>query len=301
MDLFNSLIKKTVPYLPKWFSKPFAKPYVAGETIDEALNNVSKLNQKGFRATLDILGEHVQSSSIAKKITERYCAIYQCINDKNLNCTISVKPSHVGLDISYEEALRNLMFIASKAKELNNFLRIDMENSDLTDHTFDLFNQCKQVTVNVGVAVQAYLRRSVNDIHNLADDNFNARICKGIYNEHSSIAFQNNVNIKNNFLEMAKIMAERGSFVGFATHDQELIDELLKWIKTENISKSKFEFQTLYGVPMEGRLESLINQGYNVRIYVPFGPDWFDYSIRRLKENPDIAKYVMKNFFKNGL
>ena len=154
MNLFNSFIKKTVPYLPKWFSQPFAKPYVAGETVEEALENVSKINEKGYNATLDILGEHVHSSQFAKNITEQYCTLYQHINDKNLKCTISVKPSHVGLSISYQEALKNLKLISSKAKELGNFLRIDMENSDLTDQTFDLLNECKQITQNVGVAIQ---------------------------------------------------------------------------------------------------------------------------------------------------
>ena len=300
MKLFDIFIKKTIPYLPKWFSQPFAKPYVAGETVEEALEKVSKLNQKGYHATLDILGEHVYSSQIAKNITEQYCTLYQLINDKNLKCTISVKPSHVGLSISYQDALKNLKLISSKAKELENFLRLDMENSDLTDKTFDLLNECKKITQNVGVAIQAYLRRSLKDLHRLADTNFNARICKGIYNEHSLIAFKDRTDIKNNFMAMAKILVKKGSFAGFATHDQELIDELINWVESKNIPKDKFEFQTLYGVPMNGRLESLIKNGYNVRIYVPFGPDWFDYSIRRLKENPDIAKYVLKNFLKNG-
>ena len=127
MNLLDSLIKKTVPYLPKWFSKLFASPYVAGETVEEALMNVSKLNRKGFQATLDILGEHVYSPSIASNITEQYCTLYQRINDKNLNCTISVKPSHVGLNISYQEALKNFKLISNKAKDFGNFLRIDME------------------------------------------------------------------------------------------------------------------------------------------------------------------------------
>ena len=121
-----------------------------------------------------------------------------------------------------------------------------------------------------------------------------------IYKEDSLVAFTNRSDIKSNFMSMAKSMAKKGSFAGYATHDQELIDELLSWIKSDKIPNEQFEFQTLYGVPMNGRLEDLINKGYSVRVYVPFGPDWFDYSIRRLKENPDIAKYVMKNFFKNG-
>jgi len=174
-----------------------------------------------------------------------------------------------------------------------------MESSDLTDQTFKLLNECKYTTKNIGVAIQAYLFRSLEDINTLADSDFNARICKGIYKEDSSVAFSNRSDIKNNFMSMAKSMVKKGSFAGYATHDQELIDELLNWIQTEKIPKEQFEFQTLYGVPMNGRLEDLINEGYTVRIYVPFGPDWFDYSIRRLKENPDIAKYVLRNFFRN--
>ena len=300
MNLFNSLIIKTVPHLPKWFTKPFAKPYVAGETTPEALKKVAELNQNGFKATLDILGEHVISSNLAKNITNQYCNLYQQINEGKLNCTISVKPSHIGLNISYSEALGNMKLISNKAKDLDNFLRIDMESSDLTDQTFKLLNECKKITKNIGVAMQAYLFRSLEDINTLADSEFNARICKGIYKEDSSVAFSNRSDIKNNFMLMAKNMVKKGSFAGYATHDQELIDELLNWIQTEKIPKEQFEFQALYGVPMNGRLENLINDGYTVRIYVPFGPDWFDYSIRRLKENPEIAKYVLKNFFKNG-
>ena len=300
MNLFNSFIIKTVPHLPKWFTKPFAKPYVAGETTQEALKNVAELNQNGYKATLDILGEHVISSNLAKNITNQYCNLYQQISDEKLNCTISVKPSHIGLNISYFEALENMELISKKAKDLDNFLRIDMESSDLTDQTFKLLNECKRITKNIGVAMQAYLFRSLEDIDTLADSDFNARICKGIYKEDSSVAFSNRSDIKNNFMSMAKSMFKKGSFAGYATHDQELIDELLNWIQTEKIPKEQFEFQALYGVPMNGRLENLINDGYTVRIYVPFGPEWFDYSIRRLKENPEIAKYVLKNFFRNG-
>lgn len=289
---------RTVSYLPKSFAKPFAKPYVAGETIEEALSNVKILNQKGFCATLDILGEHVTSKTFAKNITQQYCGLYQQINDYKLDCTISVKPTHIGLNISYAEALENLTLISKKASELHNFLRIDMESSKYTEQTFGLLVDCKKITKNVGVAMQAYLLRSLKDIDKLANTEFNARICKGIYKENSSVSYKTKMDINNNFMLMAKKMAKKGSFAGYATHDQELIDELLDWIQTERIPSEQFEFQTLYGVPMEGRLEKLIRNGYKVRIYVPFGPDWFDYSVRRLKENPNIAKYVLKNFFK---
>ena len=298
MSIFNSIITTTAPYLPKWFTKPFAKPYVAGETVEEALHSVLVENQKGFRATLDILGEHVAESDLARNITEQYCQLYHSIKDQQLDCTISVKPTHIGLDISFAEALRNLQQIAKKAKELHNFLRIDMENSDFTDLTFDLLAECKKISSDVGIAIQAYLYRSLDDINKLANPGFNARICKGIYKEKLSIAFDEREDIQKNFQLMAKHMARKGSFAGYATHDQELIDKLLSWIKAEKISSELYEFQVLYGVPMDGRLEELIKDGHNVRIYIPFGPDWFDYSIRRLKENPSIAKYVIKNLFK---
>ena len=298
MNLFNSIIMRTVSYLPKSFAKPFAKPYVAGETIEEALSNVKILNQKGFCATLDILGEHVKSKTFAKNITQQYCGLYQQINDHKLDCTISVKPTHIGLNISYAEALENITLISKKASELHNFLRIDMESSEYTEQTFGLLMDCKKITKNIGVAMQAYLLRSLNDIDKLANTEFNARICKGIYKENPSISYKTKMDINNNFMLMAKKMAKKGSFAGYATHDQELIDKLLDWIQTERIPSEQFEFQTLYGVPMEGRLENLIRNGYRVRIYVPFGPDWFDYSVRRLKENPNIVKYVLKNFFK---
>ena len=299
MSIFNSIITTTAPYLPKWFTKPFAKPYVAGETVEEALHSVLVENQKGYRATLDILGEHVTESDVARNITEQYCQLYHSINEQQLNCTISVKPTHIGLDISFAEALRNLQQITKKAKELHNFLRIDMENSDVTDLTFDLLTECKKISGDTGIAMQAYLYRSLDDINKLANPGFNARICKGIYKENLSIAFDGRKDIQKNFQLMAKHMASKGSFAGYATHDQELIDKLLNWIKTEKISSELYEFQVLYGVPMDGRLEDLIKDGHNVRIYIPFGPDWFDYSIRRLKENPNIAKYVIKNLFKS--
>jgi proline dehydrogenase len=137
----------------------------------------------------------------------------------------------------------------------------------------------------------------LDDIQHLANGHFNSRICKGIYKEPDSIAFQDREDISDNYLNMAKAMAKCQSYAGYATHDQELIVRLLDWIESENISPDLFEFQVLFGVPMNGRLESLLEAGYKVRIYVPYGPDWFDYSVRRLKENPSFAKYALQNFF----
>lgn len=298
MVILDSIITKCLPFLPKWFARPFSKPYVAGETIEEALLNVKELNLRGLSATVDILGEHVEDIQIAGEITSKYCAIYEEIDKKSLDCTISVKPTHIGLNISLSEAVANMLSIVKKASEFGNFLRIDMENSNHTEQTFSIYKECKNVYDNVGVAIQAYLFRSENDIETLGNDQFNSRICKGIYKESKTIAYQNRVDIRNNFLLLAKTMARKGSFCGYATHDQILIDQILDWVSNEKISKHLFEFQVLFGVPMDGRLDKLIQDGYKVRVYVPFGPDWFDYSVRRLKENPNIAGYVLSNLFK---
>ena len=170
----------------------------------------------------------------------------------------------------------------------------------MDSHYLWLTNYCKSYYSNVGIVLQAYLFRSLNDIELLSSKDFNSRICKGIYKESNLIAIQDHKLINKNFIKMAKAMFSAGSYSGFATHNQSLIDDLLLWIQKEHIPKNRFEFQVLYGVPMQGRLEFLIKNGYKVRVYVPYGKEWFDYSIRRLKENPNIASYVLNNFFKKS-
>ena len=298
MSLFNSIVTSALPILPKWFAKPFARPYVAGQTEDDAVTHIRTLNEKGFSATVDILGEHVLTKEEARDITAQYCHLYDRIANESLDCNISIKPTHVGLNISLAEAMSNITTILKKAQEYENFLRIDMENSPFTDQTIEIYRHCKTIYNNVGMVIQSYLHRSIDDILFLANDQFNSRICKGIYKESEYIAYQNREEIQDNFLKLAKTMATRNAYSAFATHDQELIDRLLDWITTDKVPKDLFEFQVLYGVPMNGRLEALLGAGYKVRVYVPYGPDWFDYSVRRLKENPKIISYVLKNFFR---
>ena len=300
MPFFNYLITSTISFLPKWFAKPFSKPYVAGENANEAIKHIKILNEKGFATTVDILGEHIVNIEEAKNITKQYCDLYDLIASHSLDCNISLKPTHIGLDISLEFALSNITMILEKARQHNNFLRIDMENSDFTDLTHKIYFHCKKSYNNVGLVIQSYLHRSINDLNLLSDGNLNARICKGIYNESDKIAYKNKEQINKNFLQLAKIMAHNRSYAAYATHDQDLLDRIIDWINIENISPNLFEFQVLYGVPMSGRLEALLDSGYKVRVYVPYGPDWFDYSIRRLKENPNIAGYVLKNLFKRN-
>ena len=296
-NVLNKLLALSVPVLPKWFVELFSKSYVAGYNSKEVLSIVKDLNHKGFSTTIDILGEHVSDSDFAEKITKKYCDLYEKIYQDSIDSNISIKPSHIGLDISEKLVLNNFQKILKIAKKNSNFLRIDMESSRSTDSTFNIYKQLKSTYLETGVVLQAYLKRSLKDIESLGSHNFNARICKGIYQENSKIAIKDPKKIRANFLKMAKLMSEKKSYACYATHDQHLIDSLLDMIKKHNIDSSTFEFQVLYGVPMNGRLEEFLSLGYKVRIYVPFGPDWYDYSLRRLKENPNIAGYVLKNLF----
>ena len=295
--MINNLMASTIPLLPKWFVRFFSSPYVAGETIEKALGHVKNINNKGFSATIDILGEHVLDTNTSHVITADYCELYEKINQMSLDCNLSIKPTHLGLDLSFDTALKNFGTIINKAKENSNFLRLDMENSAQTDDTFKIYNYCKNQYAEVGIVFQAYLKRSIEDMGRLARHGFNARICKGIYKENSTIAYHDPDEIRNNYLSLVEIMIQKKAYACYATHDQYLIDRIIEIIKNRKLSNDQFEFQVLYGVPMSGRLEDMVHSGYKVREYVPFGSEWYEYSLRRLKENPDIAGYVIKNIF----
>jgi proline dehydrogenase len=298
-SIFNKFIIKITPLLPLWIVWKIAGRYVAGESISDALLVVRQLNDKGFSATVDILGEHTKSESEAGDITRDYLKIYDQIFQQGLDCNISIKPSHIGLDISNEILQSNLDKLLRKAKETHNFLRIDMESSAITDLTISLFNSCFEKYQKVGTVFQAYLYRTQTDLENLSNNgSFNFRLCKGIYTEPSAIAIQRRRKINSNFIKLLRFAFEKGIYVGIATHDLALLESAYALIKKLNISNDKFEFQVLYGVPMSGWLEKHLKNNFKVRVYVPFGMDWYAYSIRRLKENPNIAGYILKDLFK---
>ncbi len=298
MNPLNLLLAAALPIFPRWLIKPFAKPYVAGEVIAEALQHIKELNDMGFAATIDILGEHVPTVEEATAITKSYTEILTAIVDQGLDCNISIKPTHIGLDIHYDTARDNLLSLLETASKTNNFVRIDMENSHYTDASIKLYLEALINYQNVGPVIQAYLRRSQDDISRLNGTLLNARICKGIYLEPDAIALQKKAEINEQFVKLVKTILNGGGYVGIATHDLALINELENWIIENKIALDRFEFQVLYGVPMGGKLEELLSKGYKVRKYVPFGEKWFDYSVRRLKENPKIITYVIKNLFK---
>ena len=276
-----------------------AQRYVAGESSQEALKIVQGLNENGYSVTLDILGEHSKNKPEAQSITNEYSDLYENIHNQKLDCNISIKPTHIGLDIGVDFALTNLITLLNMAHETRNFLRIDMESSEVTDTTLDLYNECKKQYSEVGTVLQAYLYRSENDLKMLGlESSCNFRLCKGIYRESMEIAIQKRREINYNFLKLLRYAFDNKIYVGIATHNLELLKKTYDIIDELNIPTEKFEFQVLYGVPMSGWLEKHIENGYKVRVYVPFGKDWYAYSIRRLKENPDIAGYILRDIFR---
>ncbi len=296
MNIINTILVSLLSHFPKWMVRPFASPYVAGVSTNDAIKTVESLNNKGFLTTVDILGEHVHSQEESYKIRDEYIKLYDRI--KGLDANISLKPTHLGMEIDTALAETNLLDVLKKAKANNNFMRIDMENSPYTDATIDIYKKCLNKYDKVGMVLQSYLKRTAQDIVNLDSEKFNCRICKGIYREPEEIAYHDKDEIHNRFLEDVKAILSGKGYAAIATHDIPLINKIETWIIENKIPLDRFEFQVLYGVPMGNKLQQLLDNGYKVRNYVPFGEAWFDYSIRRLKENPNIMWYVLGNMFK---
>ena len=297
MKLINNLIIQILPFLPKFLVKIVASPYIAGITDEEMLQNVEKLNRKGFKVAIDILGEHVKTENEAEEITKRYSRIYDEINKRNLLANISIKLTHIGQDLGIDIVRNNLSKIVEAAKKNNNFLRLDMENVPYTSETIQLYKEMFNNYNQIGIVIQAYLHRSIDDIKALSNDKFNVRICKGIYVEDPHLVLNDYDDIRENYISLVKESLNNGSYVGIATHDEFLIDSLYSWILENNISKDRYEFQVLHGVPMQKKLKKLMEDGNTVRVYLPYGDNWYDYSVRRLKENPKMAGYIIKNLF----
>lgn len=296
MSFFNKIIVSAVQLMPKDVVGIFSKKYIAGEKLEDAVNLVLTLNKKGIYATIDVLGESVRNKEEALDAKRKALEVLDNIEKFKLMANLSIKPTQMGLNIDENFALQNITEIVEKAKNLNNFIRIDMEDSPYTDATFAILKKLKEKYDNVGVVVQAYLKRSFDDVIKLNKINTNYRLCKGIYIEPANIAYKGRQEIRDNYLKILETILKSGNYVGIATHDEYLINEAKKMISELKISKDKFEFQMLLGVREDLR-DKINNEGFKIRIYVPFGKDWYPYSVRRLKENPQIAGYVFKSIF----
>jgi proline dehydrogenase len=262
------------------------------------LRVIQKFNQDNFLTTVDILGEHVSLREEATTIAEDYVHLLDSIDENKLDCNVSVKLTHLGLKLDYDFCRDNVRRIVSAAKSKNNFIRIDMEDSSCTDDTLRMYSELRKDFDNVGVAIQSYLRRTLKDIRKLMGSGMkiNVRLCKGIYVEDRSIAFKDNEIINRNFTLLLRELLSQKMYVGIATHDEKLVWEAFRLIDELKLEPHEYEFQMLLGV--DAQLRNLIcHAGHRLRVYVPFGSQWYDYSVRRLKENPQIARYVLKNMF----
>ena len=296
MNVLNKVLVPTISVLPKGVVKLFANKYIAGDKLSDAVNTVKNLNQKKLMATIDVLGESITEKSEAVLSKDENIKVLNAIHTNDLDCNLSIKLTMLGLNIDREFCRDQVTEILERAKSINRFVRIDMEDSSVTESTIKIFEDSKERFDNVGIVIQAYLRRSEEDILRLTEIGANFRICKGIYVEPEEIAFKNGDEIRENFLKILKLALEKKSYVGIATHDEYLIKESVKMVKEMKLRKDEYEFQMLLGVK-ENIREEAVEKGHRMRIYVPFGQRWYEYSIRRFKENPNLAGQVLKSIF----
>lgn len=294
MGLFNRLIVATLPLVPKSIVKAVAQRYIAGPLLDDAVRVSQKLMARGATTTIDVLGEFVSSRDRAVVETEMSSHVLDAIEQNKLASYLSVKPTSLGLDIDEDFAYSNIWSLVSKARAKGLFVRMDMENTPYTDRTLDFYRRLRDEGFdNVGVVIQAYLHRSESDIRSLLPYAPSVRLCKGIYVEYEAVAIKDADGIRTNYKKLLRMLVDGGAKPHIATHDEELILDAEALIRERHLDASKYEFQMLLGV-RDDRRDNLIQKGHTVRIYVPFGEDWYGYSTRRLKENPQVAGYVMK-------
>ena len=296
VSVFHNLLVKTVQTMPENVVWLFSKKYIAGKTLQSAVDTVKDLNSKGIYATLDVLGESIKTKEEAIESKRKALEVFDVIIKNKLNANLSIKPTQMGLAIDKELAYQQILELVKRANEINNFVRLDMEDSPYTDLTLEVYKRVYEEYSNLGVVLQAYLKRTYNDTIVLNKIGTSYRLCKGIYIEPATIAYKDKQAIRDNFMKSLELMLKNGNYVGIATHDKYLIDKSYELIKELNIPKDKFEFQMLLGVREDLR-DKINKDGYKIRVYVPFGEDWYKYSIRRLQENPQLAGHIVKEFF----
>jgi len=297
MNLLNPIIKATLPLVPKPIVRRIAKPYIAGETLPELVSVVQELNNDRFIVATSILGEFVTEVKDAEEAVQQYQEVLTEIKDLKLESNIHIKLSHFGLKLDKEVCYNNLINILKTAADCGNFVRIDMEDSTCTDDTLAIYKRAREKFENVGVVIQACMKRSNEDIDSLKAMKANVRICKGIYIEPPEIAYNDREIVRQNYSTLLKDLLGAGCYVGIATHDKWLVDDAFQTIEELALDHSQYEFQMLYGVDPQLR-QMIRDAGHRMRVAVPFGPSWYPYSIRRLRKNPTVARYVLQALFK---
>jgi proline dehydrogenase len=293
MSVFNRLLVTGLPLVPKAIVGRVASRYVAGETLDQALQVVRNLNAQGAMATVDVLGEEVKERDKALAAVEEYVRVFQAIDQHKLDSNVSIKLTLLGLKIDEGFCRDNVERIAAVAKQYGNFVRIDMEDHTCTDATLRIYRELHARYGNLGAVLQAYMRRTLQDISELPREKPSVRLCKGIYVEPRTIAWKGYDTVRANYVLALEKLLATGIYVGIATHDEYLAAQAVGLIDKHGVPRDRYEFQMLLGVDEELR-RILIQGGHRLRVYVPYGQDWYPYSIRRLRENPEVARHVLR-------
>jgi len=289
MSFFGRLVLTFLPITPKFVIKFFAKRYVAGESQEQAIEYVKGLNQRGFVATIDVLGEDVFTEEQTHEARDDYLKLVPAIAQSGVDGNVSLKLTALGLKMDLELCWENLKAILDEVKKADNFLRIDMEDPPVIGVTLDMYRKAREYYPKVGCVLQANVKRADEDVPQMILEQSHFRLCKGVYNEPKEDLIFDYQEVRERMLDFGKQMLDAGTYVGLATHDDWLIQRFEEYIKEKDIPKDQYEWQALIGVPIDATLERLVAEGHKVRYYVPFGENWLAYSRRRLKENPDIA------------
>jgi len=303
--MFNKLIAVLLPFMPKKLVWIFSKAYIAGETIEDAIQKSKELNKQGIMVTIDILGEFIEDMGEAEKNKQEYLEVIEFVEQNKIDGNYSLKPTSFGLLLDKEVCYTHIREFVKKAASFNNFVRVDMEDSPCTDLEIEMFRKLQaEFPKNVGLVFQSYMKRTMDDMKNLMDihskeNPLNYRLCKGIYVEPAEIAYKKHDEVNQHFLIELEFMLQNKLYPGIATHDKFLIKESYELLGKYGTSKENYEYQMLYGVTPELR-KSVLEKGHRMRVYVPFGKEWFGYSTRRLKENPKMANYIIKALFRKG-
>jgi proline dehydrogenase len=299
MSLLNSLVVATLPYVPKAIVGAVSRRYIAGVSLNEAMTEISALNDRGYAATTDLLGEYISRLDEAERNRDLISEIFSAISSTGVNSSVSVKLSQMGLLLDQEACYENAKLLSQLAKDQGNRLTMDMEDATTVDRTLDIYFRLRSEGFdNIGMVSQAYLRRASDDIARLeSDGGGEVRLCKGIYVESEDIAYKDRKEIQDNFMQLFEQLLAGSSFIGIATHDDVLLRRTAEIIRTRQISPERFEYQMLLGVREDLR-DRIHADGFPLRVYVPFGEHWYAYSVRRLRENPELAGHVFRALFR---
>ncbi len=294
-----------LPHMPKSLIWHFSKRYIAGESIESGIDAARQLNSEGVEVTIDLLGEFITNLEQAEENKLAYLEIIERFSQENVKGNFSLKPSMFGLLLDEKVCFKHVREIVAKAAAANSFVRIDMEDSQCVNAEIDMYKELKhEFSGHVGLVLQAYLRRTLNDLTDFQRMPINGhpqnfRLCKGIYVEPAAIAYKEFQAVRDHYIEDLEYMIKNDMYVGIATHDKYLVEKAMELIEKYQLPKDRYEFQMLLGVTPELR-RSIVERGHRMRVYVPFGKEWFGYSTRRLKENPKMASHIIKALFFRG-